>query len=183
MLVGITGSIGAGKGHVATYLVQNKNFAHYSARALITKEIERRGLPVDRDTMTETANSMRTQGGPTYLFEQLVAMAKEGGGDAVIESVRAVAEAEYLKAQGGILLAIDADPEVRFARIQKRGSETDHVSLVEWQAQEAREMHSDDPTKQNVAAVMAMADVVISNTDSVSALEKKIDEFIDTYHG
>jgi dephospho-CoA kinase len=177
MIVGITGSFGAGKGSAAEYLVREKGFSHFSARALITKEVERRGLPVNRDTITNTANDMRAQGGPTYLFEQLVATAKECGGDAVIESVRAIAEAEYLKREGGILVAIDADPKVRYERIVKRGSETDRVSFEEWQTQEAREMHSDDPTKQNVAAVIKMADHVIMNTSSLDELEQAVDVF------
>lgn len=181
MLIGITGSFGAGKGSAAEYLVSEKNFSHFSARALIIKEVERRGLPVNRDTITNTANDMRAAGGPTYLFEQLVAAAKECGGDAVIESVRAIAEAEYLKEHGGILLAIDAEPHVRYERIVKRGSETDCVSFAEWQEQEAREMHSDDPTKQNVAAVIEMADHVIKNTNTLEFLQDEVDTFLEKY--
>ena len=183
MILGITGSFGAGKGSAAEYLVSEKGFSHFSARTLITKEVERRGLPVNRDTITNTANDMRAIGGPTFLFEQLVAEAKACGGDAVIESVRAIAEAEYLKEHGGVLLAIDADPHVRYDRILKRGSETDSVSFEEWMAQEAREMHSDDPTKQNVAAVIEMADYVIKNTSTLEGLEKEVDSFLNTYHG
>lgn len=182
MLIGITGSFGAGKGYAANYLVQKQGFSHYSARALITKEVLRRGLEPDRDTLTTVANDLRAQGGPTYLFEQLVADAKQHGGNAVIESVRAVAEAEYLRAAGGVLLAIDADPPVRYKRIMKRGSETDHVSYDEWLAQEAREMHNADPTKQNVAAVIAMADHVIHNTGSLAAFERSLTQFIAQYH-
>ncbi|MCA9362134.1 AAA family ATPase [Candidatus Kaiserbacteria bacterium] len=181
MIIGITGSIGAGKGLAASYLVKEKGFQHFSARALITDEVERRGLPVNRDTMTNTANEMRAAGGPAYLFEKLVAAAEAAGGDVVIESVRAIAEVEYLKAHGGVLLAIDADPEVRYERIVNRGSETDHVTLAQWQAQEAREMHSDDPTKQNVSAVIALADHVIMNTESVESLQAKLDEFLHVF--
>jgi dephospho-CoA kinase len=180
MILGIAGTLGAGKGCVAEYLVREKGFTHFSARALIAEEVERRGLELNRDTLTETANDMRAKGGPTYLFEQLVAAAKEVGGDAVIESVRAVAEAEYLKQKGGVLLAVDADPEVRYERIVKRGSETDHVTFVEWKVQEEKEMSSTDPTKQNIAAVIAMADRVIMNTSSISALETEVADFIET---
>ncbi|MCA9358016.1 AAA family ATPase [Candidatus Kaiserbacteria bacterium] len=183
MLVGITGSFGAGKGFVANYLVQKKSFKHYSARALITEVIAERGLPINRDTMTEVANDLRAKGGPTYIFERLVAKAKAEGGDAVVESIRAVAEATYMKEQGGIVLGIDADPKLRFERIQKRGSETDKVTFTEWLAQEEREMHSDDPTKQNIAGVMQIADVVIKNNGSLGVLTAEIDNFIATHHG
>lgn len=183
MLVGITGSFGAGKGYVANYLVQKKGFTHFSARTLITEEVEQRGLPVNRDTMTSTANALRAEGGPAYIFEQLVAKGLAVGGDVVIESVRTVAEAEYLKSNGGVVLAIDADPKVRYERIVRRGSETDHVTFEEWLAQEQREMHSDDPIKQNVAGVMAIADEVIANSASLKDLNEAVDAFVDTHHG
>ena len=42
--IGITGTLGAGKGTIVDYLVKNRGFVHYSVRAFITEEIKRRGL-------------------------------------------------------------------------------------------------------------------------------------------
>lgn len=183
MIVGLTGSFGAGKGFVADYLVREKGFAHFSARTFITKELERRGLEVNRDTMTTVANDLRATYGPTYIFEQLVHMAKEHGGNVVIESIRAVAEAKYIKEQGGVVLGIDADPQVRYERIVKRGSETDHVTFEEWHAQELRESNPDDPTKQDIFGALKLSDFIIMNTTSIAALKTEVDAFIEKYHG
>lgn len=182
MLIGITGSFGAGKGCAADYLVRKKGFAHFSARAFITDEIKKRNLPIDRDSMKMVANNLRKSGGPTYILEQLVDQAKKHGGDAVIESVRAVAEARYIKDQGGLVLGIDADPEVRYARTVRRGSETDHVSFEEWREQELKESNPDDPTKQDIFGALRESDYIIMNTDSVAALQREIDIFIQTHH-
>ncbi|MBP6924442.1 MAG: AAA family ATPase [Candidatus Pacebacteria bacterium] len=182
MIVGLTGSFGAGKGFVADYLVNQKAFAHFSARTFITKELERRGIEVNRDTMTNVANDLRATHGPTYIFEQLVQMAKNHGGDAVIESIRAVAEAVYIKEQGGVVLGIDADPQIRYERIVKRGSETDHVTFGEWRAQELRESNPDDPTKQDIFGALKLSDVIIMNVSSIPELKRKIDNFIEKYH-
>jgi dephospho-CoA kinase len=76
MIVGLTGSFGAGKGWVADYLVTYKGFSHFSARTFIIAEITKRGMPINRDSMIEVANGLRKDHGPTYIFEQLVAMAK-----------------------------------------------------------------------------------------------------------
>ena len=59
IIIGITGTLGAGKGAVVDYLLGQKGFKHFSARALFTDEIINRGLPVNRDTMTEVANELR----------------------------------------------------------------------------------------------------------------------------
>ena len=181
MIIGITGSFGAGKGYVADYLVQKKGFAHFSARSLITKEIERRGLIVDRDTMIVVANDLRKQGGATYIFERLVEEAKNHGGNAVIESIRAVAEAKYIKSQGGVVLGIDAEPKIRYERIIKRGSETDHVSFEEWCNQEVKESNPDDPTKQDIFGALKESDFIIMNVESTAALETQVDQFLEQY--
>jgi dephospho-CoA kinase len=182
MIIGLTGSFGAGKGFVADYLVTQKGFAHFSARTFITKEIERRGMEVNRDSMTVVANDLRAAHGPTYIFEQLVEMAKQYGGDVVIESIRAVAEARYIKEQGGVVLGIDADPQVRYERIVKRGSETDHVTFEEWREQELRESNPDDPTKQDIFGALKLSDFIILNTSSIPELKGKIDTFIEAHH-
>jgi len=39
LIIGITGTLGAGKGTIVEYLVKNKNFKHYSVSGyLITKK-------------------------------------------------------------------------------------------------------------------------------------------------
>lgn len=180
MIIGITGSFGAGKGSVADYLVRQKGFTHYSVRKFLVSEIECRGLPVDRDSMTVVANDLRQSGGPTYIFEQLIAQARTNGGNAVIESVRAVAEARYIKEQGGYILGIDADPEIRYERIVRRGSETDKVTYEEWREQELRESNPDDPTKQDIFGALKESDYIINNADSLSVLYREVDNFLAT---
>ncbi|MCA9366357.1 AAA family ATPase [Candidatus Kaiserbacteria bacterium] len=181
MIIGLTGSFGAGKGVVSDYLVDTKKFAHFSARTFIIAEIERRGLPIDRNSMIEVANDLRHTYGPTYIFEQLVAMAKEHGGNCVVESIRAVAEARYMQEQGGVVLGVDAPPELRYERIVKRGSETDHVTFDEWRAQEVRESNPDDPTKQDIFGALKESDVIIQNDGTVPELHTKIEEFLALY--
>ncbi|MDE1944642.1 MAG: AAA family ATPase, partial [Patescibacteria group bacterium] len=116
MIIGITGTNGSGKGTVVDYLVE-KGFRHYSARDFIVAEIERRDLPVDRPHMQQMGNELRRAHGPTYIIEQLFAAAEEGGGNAVLESVREVAGAKFLKQRGAVILATDADRKLRYERI------------------------------------------------------------------
>jgi dephospho-CoA kinase len=181
MIVGLTGSYGAGKGSVADYLVNHKGFAHFSARTFISQALAKEGLPVDRDHMIDMGNKLRALHGPSYIFEQLVHMAKEHGGDAVVESVRAVAEAEYIKAEGGLVLGVDADPKVRYERIVARGSETDHVTFEEWHAQEVKESNPDDPTKQDVFGALHASDDIINNSTTLEELYHAVDRFILQY--
>ncbi len=177
MIIGITGTIGAGKGTVVEHL-KTKGFTHYAARDFLIEEIQRRGLPVDRDSMTTVANELRHAHGPSHIIATLLASAEASGKDAVVESIRAIGEAKLLKERGAILLAVDADQRVRYERIIARGSSTDHVDFATFEAQEAREMQNTDPEKQNIAAVMAMADYRIENVRSVDELHARVDEML-----
>ena len=183
MIIGLTGTFGAGKGVVAKFLVSNHNFKHFSARDFIVEEIKNRDLTVNRDTMTAVANDLRDKFGPTYILEQLVNKAEKYGGDAVVESIRAVAEAEYVKKKGGYVLAIDADPKIRFNRIIRRNSETDNVSFEKWCKQEQAESNNSDPAVQNIPGSMAKANKVIVNNKSLSALLFEVEDWLKTLSG
>jgi dephospho-CoA kinase len=174
MIIGITGTNGAGKGTVVEYL-KTKGFRHFSARSFFVEEIHKRGLPVNRDTMTQVANDLRAKFGPGYFTQKALKRAREEGGDVVIESVRSIGEAEYLKNNGALLWAVDADIHKRYERITRRASETDKVSFEKFVEDEKREMENEDPAKQNIAAVMKMADATLANDGTEAELAAQVD--------
>ncbi|HYE23327.1 MAG TPA: AAA family ATPase [Candidatus Paceibacterota bacterium] len=178
MIIGVTGTNGAGKGTLPEYLAERHGFTHYSARAFIIEEIERRGLPVDRTSMNMVANDLRKTHGPECVVKALYERAQEKGGDAIIESVRALGEARFLKEHGAFVVAIDADRMVRYERITKRASETDRVSFEEFCMQEDREMAQEADYDMNVRGVMAMADYTLTNDGSIEELHTAIEEMV-----
>lgn len=178
MIIGVTGTNGAGKGTLPEYLAERHGFTHYSARAFIIEEIERRGLSVDRTSMNMVANDLRKMHGPEYVVKRLFERAKDNGGDAVIESVRALGEARFLKESGAFVVAIDADRKVRYERITKRASETDRVSFEEFCVQEDREMAQEAEYDMNVRGVMEMADYTLMNDGTLEELHAAIEEML-----
>jgi dephospho-CoA kinase len=181
MIIGVTGTNGSGKGEVARYLVAEKGFTHFSSREIITEEIVRRGMPVNRDSMNIVANDMRATLGATYPQAQLFERARAHGGDAVIESVREVPGAELIRANGGFLVGVDADRKIRYERVVKRASSTDHVDFDTFVAQEEKEMQNPDPAKQNVGGVMKIVDVTLHNNTTFEAFHKEIDAALEEF--
>ncbi len=178
VIVGITGTLGAGKGTVVDYLVKKKDFIHFSVRGYLSGVLERRGMPVNRDTLTAVANELRAKHGPAHIIEQLYEQASENGQACVIESIRSPGEIASLRAkQGFVLLAVDADARIRYNRIRKRNSETDNVSFTTFLQNEEREMHSDDPSKQNLAECIRQADHLINNGGNREDLGVQIECF------
>ena len=180
MIVGVTGTNGAGKGTVADYLVQ-KGFKHYSSRACIVEEIEKRGLPVNRDTMTSVSNDMRAKNGAAIIVETLYNQALKKGGDAVIESVREIPGAAFIKEHGGFMIGVDADQKIRYERAMKRGSATDHIDFDTFVVQEKREMENPDPAKQNIAAVMRIVDATVYNNGTLEELNAQVDSVLEDF--
>ena len=160
--------------------LKTKGFAHYSVRDFLIEEIQKHNLPVDRDSMRTIANDIRAMHEPSYIIEMLYARAKAAGTDGLIESVRAIGEAEFLKTQGVKLLAVDADQKLRYERIVARGQSTDNVDFETWVEQEGKEMASTDPNGQNLVAVMQMADYRIENNNSLEELHARADEILAT---
>ncbi len=103
----------------------------------------------------------------------LHARAQTAGGNALIESIRAIGEAEYLKSVGVKILAVDADRRVRFERVVTRGSVTDDIDFDTFVAHEEKELASTDPSGQNLIGVMQMADYRIENDGTLEELHQK----------
>jgi dephospho-CoA kinase len=184
MIIGITGTDGAGKGLVVEYLVSQHGFAHYSARDFIMAEIERQGLVATREQTRLTANALRAEFGNEVIVRKAYERAAAEGKDrVVIESIRAFAEVEYLKVREGILLAIDADAAIRYTRVAGRHSTTDNVTFEQFQAQEAIEMNDPDPHGMQKAKVMAAADYTIMNNGSHAELYIQVEAFMQKFAG
>jgi len=175
-IIGITGTIGAGKGTIVDYLVENYGFKHYSVRNYLIREAQKQNLPLNRDTYVKLANSLRDVHSPSYIIDELYKEAAKNGANAVIESIRTPGEIASLRTKDDFSLwAVDADPKIRYERIFARQSETDHISFDTFIANEQREMNAEDPAKQNLAACIRQADVVFENNDNLEKLYQQIE--------
>ncbi|MCU0328858.1 MAG: AAA family ATPase [Chitinophagales bacterium] len=182
-IIGITGTIGAGKGTVVNYLMSHFGFKHFSVREYLIKTLKEKNLPINRDEFTKMANYLRmANNNPSYITDQLYEEALKSNQNCIIESIRTLGEIQSLRAKGSFyLLSVDAQIEERYRRVSAiRKSETDNVSFETFVANEKRESQSEDPNKQNLLGCIAEADFQLNNDGDIDALTAAIDEIIKT---
>jgi dephospho-CoA kinase len=178
-IIGITGTIGAGKGTIVDYLINNYGYKHYSVRHYLIHEAKNQNLPLNRDTYVKIANALREKYSPSFIIDELYKEASKNGVNAIIESIRTPGEIASLRTKEDFSLwAIDADPKVRYERIVARQSETDQISFETFLANEQREMNTNDPNKQNLAECIRQADLLFTNNDSVEKLFLQIERIV-----
>lgn len=176
IIIGITGTLGAGKGTVVEYLKERYGFVHFSVRDFLREEVIRRGLVPNRDSFTLVANDLRAQHSPSYIADQLYERAAAKGRNAIIESIRTLGEIDALSQKAHFQLwAVDADPKIRYQRAVIRNSETDHVDYETFIANEQREMTSTDPNKQNLSECIRRANAVLYNNGTMDELFAQTD--------
>ena len=83
--------------------------------------------------MSLVANALRAEHAPDYIVARLVERAQKGGKDCIVESVRTSREVDCLRRLGVSLLAVDADPKLRYAHVVVRGGgSTDQISYEQF---------------------------------------------------
>ncbi len=176
MIIGLTGTIGAGKGTIVAHL-KEKGFMHYSASEFLARVAHGRALEATREVRRDIGNEYRAMG-PTALLEAVLLDANPSKEDLVIESLHTLAEVEYVRHMGGRIIAVDAPLEARYERIKKRASDTDRVTFEAFAAEQERQMASDNPDENNLARAIEAADFRLRNDGSVEELEQAVDAIL-----
>jgi dephospho-CoA kinase len=176
-LIGLTGTLGAGKGTVTEYLTKEKGFTYVSVSQFLADEAVRWGREPDRMARHDVANHFRAQG-PMALMEACFAAVPSDAERVVLEPQHTVGEVGFIHGKGGKVIGVDADLHLRYERIKKRGSEKDNVTFEEFKMHQELESKSDDPNEQNLAAAIEAAYVVIQNNGTLDELHTEIDRVL-----
>lgn len=171
-IIGLSGTNGSGKDSLGIGL-ERYGYYFVSGSEFLRQELRNRRLPITRDNTRMLSTEWRNKYGGGVLIEKALADWKENRPDAkglVIASIRAKEEAKKIHELGGIIVWADADPKIRYQRIQNnlqsRGrTDEDQISFDEFIKDEEVEMHpSDDPNSTlDMASVKAQSDIFLVN--------------------
>ena len=173
MVIGLTGTNGAGKTAAADYL-KSRGFQFHSLSDEIRRELDRRNQSGSRENLIEMGNRLRAEYGPAVLAERVKARLSPDQ-NYVVDSIRNPYEVESLRARGGFhLLHVDAPVEVRYERVRRRGGPRAPNSLEEFTRQEEQEMESANPSHQQLRTCYEMADETLTNDSGLEELQQRL---------
>ena len=178
MIIGLTGSAGAGKDTVAEYLT-SKGFKKFVYSDYIRTELEQEGKPANRNNLIEKGNEIRSKHGAGELSVRILAdIDRDQIKKAVLVGARNPEEIGKLRQRKNFSLwFIDAPLKVRYERIKDRKSIKDNVTYEEFVAQEERE-NSNDANSQQLKSVAVLADETLQNTGEIDFLHQQIDRLL-----
>ncbi len=184
MIIGVTGTIGAGKDTVLDYLVA-KGFSKFSFSDLIREEARKRGYGMGRKSLEEFGDLIRKEHGDEAVFAGRILreINERGIKDAVAGGIRQPWEIrEFRNKSDFFLIAVDADQKARFERTRNRGGSTDTDDLEEFREFDRREYEGKGSTHQQIKASMDMADFIVQNNGSYEELYKQVDDILKKLH-
>lgn len=190
-IIGLAGTNGSGKDTVGQLLSKYHNYLFVSVTDLLRAELKARGLAITRESMRIISAEWRREHGLGVLVDKAVASYKAKSDQyagLVIGSLRHPGESDRVHALGGLVVWVDADPRIRYDRVQANATlrgraGEDNKTYEQFQAEEATEMNGQvdsDDTALNMSTVKEHSDVQIDNSEQdVSKLRARVEKALN----
>jgi len=189
-IIGLSGTNGSGKDTVAAMLAERHSFLNASATEMFLDELKKRGWPNDREHKSKLSAEWRREFGMGVIVDKAIEMfnATEPGTykGVVVGSLRHPGEADRVHDLGGTLVWTDADPRLRYDRIQanlteRAGTHAEaNKTFDEFLAEQEREMKPvGDEATLNIGAVKKRADIFLTNnSNDIEAFKNEAEKML-----
>ena len=168
LIIGVTGTNGAGKDFVAAILQKELGADKIAFSDLLKEELVRRGMENDRKNYVIVGNEFRQKYGNFIWAKMILERFKDSEKPLVVTSVRNSGEVDYLRKHADFtLLAIDAPLRIRYERSARRQQYIGEDGFNDFVANEQKELQSADGNTQELSAVMKLADHTIINDEKI----------------
>lgn len=182
MIIGLTGSMGCGKGEVVKIL-EKMGFQYITLSMMVREEARARGIEEEREKLMEVGNSMRAAEGAGVLAVRALKKIQESDhGKWVVDGIRNPAEIDALKEGENVhVIGVKASFDTLVNRILSRGRESDATEREAIIHKLKRELGEGEPEDgQQVAKCMEKVDAEIENEGTLEELQQKFTDFYNS---
>lgn len=182
-IIGLSGTNGSGKDTIAHLLRDYYGWYFAGATEMLGAELTRRGLSHERANKSALSSEWREQYGMGAVVDKGSELLKEDGGSYngfIVGSLRHPGEADRIHELGGVVVWVDANPEVRYKRITSadRGRVEDKKTYEQFLDEQNIEMYGkpdDPPTALKMIAVKDRSDIFIENDgDDIEVFKQQV---------
>ncbi len=176
LILGIAGEMSSGKGTIAQHIIAERGGSAHRFSTILRDILDRVYLDQSRENFQVLSLILRKNFGEDVLAKSIYHDVKNDEHDiVVVDGVRRMADIAYL---GEIphfkLVYVEADMQIRYDRIVKRGEKTDDLNKT---FEEFKAEHEADAELQ-IRDLKNYANYVVNNDGVYTDLYKQIDEII-----
>jgi len=174
-IIGLAGTNGSGKDTIGQTLADKHGYLFISVTELLRAEAAKRGQLVEREVLRTISAEWRREAGLGVLVDRAVDQyeaVKAQYSGVVIGSMRNPGEADRIHELGGTMIWIDADPKIRYDRIQANAANRgrageDAKTFEQFLSEEQAEMNqTGDAATLSLSGVKDRCDVFIDNNQN-----------------
>lgn len=176
VIIGLVGQAGCGKGTMADLLQQTYGAGYFRFSAILSSILERLALEKTRERFTALSETLRKTFGEDVLSYAIANDALNAPQEiVVIDGIRRVEDIVGLEPLPLFkLVAIDADPKLRYERMKARGEKASEKNFT-WEQFLAEEQL---PTELTIPFVMKRASKTLLNNGTREELETTVHSFM-----
>jgi len=182
LILGLAGTAGSGKDTVADMICElfdghNFNTSEYvRAVTRFVYNLDHDVNPI-RDQLFEVATVLRELNQASTVKMGILQADHIDADVQVISGLRSVGEADAVRAAGGLIVGVDANPEIRHQRIQDRlrdaEAERTYEEFLRQDEYENKGVEDTGPMR-GIRSIIDEADIVIANEGTLEDLKQQI---------
>lgn len=173
LIIGFTGEAGSGKDAVARHMKERYGASIFMFSTPLRDLLTRLHLPVTRGNLASLSLSLRTLFGEDLFGKVVTEDIKSNKGDlTIVTGIRRKEDIERLREAGEFrLVYIEAQSEIRYARVHKRSQNEDDTTKTFEEFQKDGELE----TERTIRELKSDASAVLENNGSFEELHRACD--------
>jgi dephospho-CoA kinase len=176
MIIGLTGTIAAGKSTIAEIL-KKKGFEHHTYSDILRDEANKLGIEQTRENLQKLGNKIKEESNNLGILSRLIIESSKSD-NIIADGIRTVDEIKELKKYPhAYIIGIDASQRKRYERLAERKRAGDPLTFEDFKKIDEHE--NTGVTKgQEINKCLKNCDFLIINNGDINELKEKLDKII-----